>query len=86
MKNMTFSQFVPESNEFVVYQFLNNKEKKYRKLFKCTHEESCHKVFVSASMLFYHMMSHTNVKPYYIDLRALRQALNIHTDLQLNTN
>jgi uncharacterized Zn-finger protein len=64
MKNMTFSEFVPESNEFVVYQFLKNKEKKHRKLFKCTHEESCHKVFVSASKLFSHMMSHTNDKPY----------------------
>ena len=64
MKNMTFSEHVPESDEFVVYQFMRSKEKKHRKLFKCTHEGTCSKVFVSVSKLFSHMMSHTDDKPY----------------------
>jgi len=64
MKNMTFSEIVPESNEFVAYQFLKTKDKKHRKLFKCTHEGNCSKVFISASKLFSHMMSHAKEKPY----------------------
>jgi hypothetical protein len=61
---MNFTEYVPESSEFIVYEFIKASNKKRSRLFRCQHEGGCDKIIVSISKLFSHIMSHTQEKPY----------------------
>ena len=67
MKNMfdkmNYSDFVPNSTDFVVHEFFKQSTKKTSRLFQCTYR-GCGKTKVSISKLFSHMFSHTKEKPY----------------------
>jgi hypothetical protein len=63
-KRMNFTEYVPESCEFVAYEFIKAKNKKRSRLFMCQFEGGCSKIIVSISKLFSHIMSHTQEKPY----------------------
>ena len=63
-KKLSFDEYIPESVEFTVYEFIKSKSKKRSRLFKCNHDGECGKIIVSVSKLFSHIMSHTQEKPY----------------------
>ena len=64
IKKMNFTEYTPNSCEFIAYEFIKAKNKKRSRLFQCQFEGGCSKIIVSISKLFSHIMSHTQEKPY----------------------
>ena len=55
--------FVPDSTDFIVYEFIKTETKKRSRIFQCTFD-GCNKVKVSLSKYFQHYVSHSKDKPY----------------------
>ena len=62
-KKESISYFVPDSTDFIVYEFIKKGTKKRSKLFECTFK-NCNKFKVSSSKFFQHAISHSKDKPY----------------------
>jgi len=62
-KKESVSYFVPDSTQFIVYEFIKKETKKRSRIFQCTFE-NCNKVKISLSKYFQHYVSHSKDKPY----------------------